>query len=71
MQTFSSDSLLNSVQNLRVIASENEEEFDFSLSLLLLLVCIKVILCFFWKKYHILGVIHSLSLILSFQEIPT
>ena len=22
----------------------------------------------FWKKYHILGVIHSLSLILSFQE---
>ena len=33
MQTFSSDSsILNYVQSLRVIASENEEEFDFSLS---------------------------------------
>ena len=30
MQTFSSDSLLNSVQNLPVIASGSEEEFDFS-----------------------------------------
>ena len=30
MQTFSSDSPLNHVQNLRVIASESEEEFDFS-----------------------------------------
>ena len=30
MQTFSSDSPLNSVQNLPVIASESEEEFDFS-----------------------------------------
>ena len=30
MQTFSSDSPLNSVQNLLVIASESEEEFDFS-----------------------------------------
>ena len=32
MQTFSSDSLLNYVQSLLVIASENEEEFNFSLS---------------------------------------
>ena len=32
MQTFSSDSPLNYVQNLIVIASESEEEFDFSLS---------------------------------------
>ena len=30
MQTFSSDSLLNSMQSLPVIASENEEEIDFS-----------------------------------------
>ena len=30
MQTFSSDSPLNSVQNLPVIASESEEEFYFS-----------------------------------------
>ena len=30
MQTFTSDSPLNSVQNLLVIASESEEEFDFS-----------------------------------------
>ena len=30
MQTFSSDSPLNYVQNLPVIASESEEEFDFS-----------------------------------------
>ena len=30
MQTFSSDSPLNSVQNLLVIASEREEKFDFS-----------------------------------------
>ena len=30
IQTFSSDSLLNFVQNLPVIASESEEEFDFS-----------------------------------------
>ena len=30
MQTFSSDSPLNSVQNLQVIASKNEEEFNFS-----------------------------------------
>ena len=29
MQTFSSNSPLNSVQNLPVIASEIEEEFDF------------------------------------------
>ena len=29
MQTFSSDSPLNSLQNLPVIASESEEEFDF------------------------------------------
>ena len=29
MQTFSSDSPLNYVQNLPVIASESEEEFDF------------------------------------------
>ena len=29
MQTFSYDSPLNSVQNLLVTASENEEEFDF------------------------------------------
>ena len=33
MQTFSSDSfILNSVQSLPVIVSENEEEFDFSIS---------------------------------------
>ena len=32
MQTFTDDFLLNYVQNLRVIASKNEEEFDFSLS---------------------------------------
>ena len=31
MQTFSSDSPLNSVQNLPMIASKSEEEFDFSL----------------------------------------
>ena len=30
MQTFFSDSPLNSVQNLLVIASESEEEFDLS-----------------------------------------
>ena len=30
MQTFSSDSPLNSMQNLLVIASKSEEEFDFS-----------------------------------------
>ena len=30
MQTFYSDSPLNSVQNLPVIASESEEEFDLS-----------------------------------------
>ena len=30
MQTFSSDSPLNYVQNFPVIASESEEEFDFS-----------------------------------------
>ena len=30
MQTFSSDSPLNSVQNLPMIASESEEEFDLS-----------------------------------------
>ena len=30
MQTFSYDSPLNSVQNLRVIASKSEEEFNFS-----------------------------------------
>ena len=30
MQTFTSDFPLNSVQNLPVIASENEEKFDFS-----------------------------------------
>ena len=30
MQTFSSDFPLNSVQNLLVTASENEEKFDFS-----------------------------------------
>ena len=30
MQTFSSDSPLNYVQNLLVIPLENEEEFDFS-----------------------------------------
>ena len=33
MQAFSSDSPLNSVQNLSVIASESEEEFDFSPSI--------------------------------------
>ena len=27
--------------------------------------------CIFWNKYQDLGVIHSLSLILSFQQIPT
>ena len=32
MQTFTGDFPLNSVQNLRVIASKSEEEFDFSLS---------------------------------------
>ena len=33
MQTFSSDSfILNYVQSLPVIVSENEEEFDFSIS---------------------------------------
>ena len=33
MQTFSSDSfILNYVQSLRVIVSENEKEFDFSIS---------------------------------------
>ena len=32
MQTILSDPFLNSVQNLQVIASKNEEEFDFSLS---------------------------------------
>ena len=30
MQTFSSDSPLNSVKKLLVIASESEEKFDFS-----------------------------------------
>ena len=30
MQTISSDSLLNSMQNFPLIASESEEEFDFS-----------------------------------------
>ena len=30
MQTFTGDFLLNSVQNLPVIASESEEKFDFS-----------------------------------------
>ena len=30
METFSSDSPLNFVQNLPMIASESEEEFDFS-----------------------------------------
>ena len=30
MQTFSSDSPLNYLQNLLVIASQSEEEFDFS-----------------------------------------
>ena len=39
MQTFSSDSPLNFVQNLLVISSESEEELDFSPSMLLLVCC--------------------------------
>ena len=40
MQTFSSDSPLNYVQNLPVIASESEEEFDFSTSNVVVVVMI-------------------------------
>ena len=40
MQTFSSDSPLNYVQNLPAIASESEEEFDFSISNYVFGVCI-------------------------------
>ena len=62
IQTFSSDSPLNSVQNLPVIASESEEEFDFSPSNVVVGVLISNTLDIL-EKYHIVGVIHSLSLI--------
>ena len=70
MQTFSSDSPLNFVQNLPVIAFESEEEFD--LSPYNVSVGVKyVITWIFHKKYQIIRVIHSLSLIYIFQQIPT
>ena len=69
MQTFSSDSPLNSVQNLPVIASESEEEFDLSPYNVDIGVHIINTLDI-WKKYHIVGVIHSLSLIWIFHQIP-
>ena len=63
MQIFSSDSsILNYVQSLPVIASENEEEFDLFLSNVAASVQKSNNLDFL-KKYQILGVIHSLSLI--------
>ena len=62
MQTFSSDSPLNSVQNLPVIASESEEEFDFSPSNVVAGVKI-IIPWIFWKKYQFTRVINSLHMI--------
>ena len=54
MHKFSSDSfILNYVQSLLVIVSENEEEFDLSISNVASGVN-KSILWMFWKKYQIL-----------------
>ena len=58
----SSDSPLNFVQNLLVIASESEEEFDLSPSNVAVGVKISNTLSI-WKKYQIIGVINFLSLI--------
>ena len=70
-QAFSNDSsILNYVQSFPMIASKNEEEFDLSLSNVAPSVQ-KSNNCMFWKKYHILRVIHSISLIYSFKQIPT
>ena len=62
MQTFSIDSPLNFVQNLPVIASQSEEEFDFYPSNIAAGVQISNTLDI-WKIYHIVVLIHSLSLI--------
>ena len=62
MQTFIGDFPLNSVQNLPVIASENEEKFVF-IPIMFLLVCKYVIPWIFLEKYQITRVIHSLPMI--------
>ena len=62
MQTFSSDSPLNYVQNFPVIASKIEEEFDFSPSNVAASVQISNTLDIL-EKISDLGVIHSLFLI--------
>ena len=69
MQTFTDDFPLNSVQNLPVITSESEEKFDFSPSTVAagVKICNKLDIL---KKYHILGVIHSIFLIYIFHQIP-
>ena len=71
METFSCDSsILNYVQSLPMIVSKNEEEFDFSLSNVVAGVQKSNNLDFL-QKHNIVGLIHSLSLVYIFQQIPT
>ena len=67
MQTFSSDSFLNSVQSFPVIASENEEEFDFSPSNVVVVVHIINNLYFF----EIISYCRSNPFMLIDLELPT
>ena len=68
MQTFSSDSPLNSEQNSPVIASESEEEFDLSPYNVVAGVHISNTLDIL-EKYQIKRVINSLPMIYIFEQI--